>query len=155
MALGDLFPNLRWLTSLGVARKSRRVHGKGDVLMQGLIDSHRENGSYSSIMEGGIEGEKRQTIIVTVACRYLDNADSRNRNNNTDYGISSLFLVSHPGQRLCPEASPAMKLTGLAMGTLIQCSDWETEAGLDMAKNKPSEIIFCTRQTLISALSQL
>ncbi|KAM7517023.1 hypothetical protein LguiA_006606 [Lonicera macranthoides] len=60
------------------------------------------------------------------------------------------FIPFGSGRRQCPGANLAMKLMALALGTLIQCFDWEKAE-----EEETTKIIFRPRPALVNALSQL
>ncbi|XP_058081604.1 cytochrome P450 81Q32-like [Magnolia sinica] len=69
------------------------------------------------------------------------------------------------GRRACPGASLAVRMVSLALGTLIQCFEWErlgeekvdmTEGiGLTMHKAEPLKVVNKPRHTMLNVLSQL
>ncbi|PIN06592.1 Cytochrome P450 CYP2 subfamily [Handroanthus impetiginosus] len=75
------------------------------------------------------------------------------------------FIPFGVGRRACPGSGMALRLSGLALGTLIQCFEWEREgselvdleevAGLILSKAKPLEALYRPRPCMMSILSQL
>lgn len=67
------------------------------------------------------------------------------------------------GRRACPGESLARRLIALALGTLIQCFDWEKGEenlegggnGKKMEEEKTMQIVFRPRKALMGALSEL
>ncbi|PIN21078.1 Cytochrome P450 CYP2 subfamily [Handroanthus impetiginosus] len=75
------------------------------------------------------------------------------------------FIPFGVGRRACPGSGMALRLAGLALGTLIQCFEWEREgselidleevAGFTLSKAKPLEALYRPRPCMMSILSQL
>lgn len=75
------------------------------------------------------------------------------------------FLPFGSGRRGCPGEGIALRMTGLVLGSLIQCFDWETVGegmvdmsegiGLSLPKAHPLFAKFKPRSQLIKLLSQL
>ncbi|KAL3519165.1 hypothetical protein ACH5RR_021754 [Cinchona calisaya] len=75
------------------------------------------------------------------------------------------FLPFGKGRRICPGAAMAMRLVGLALGTLIQCFEWERigpemvdledKPGSTLAKAKPLKALYKPRPSMINLISQL
>ncbi|XP_042046282.1 cytochrome P450 81Q32-like [Salvia splendens] len=73
------------------------------------------------------------------------------------------FVPFGAGRRACPGAGMAMSLMGLALGSLIQCFDWEREGcglvdmeqvfGLALSKAKPLQALCRPRSSIVSMLS--
>jgi cytochrome P450 len=70
------------------------------------------------------------------------------------------FIPFGTGRRACPGAVMGMRIMSLALGSLIQCFDWE-RVGKEMvdmnalSKAKPLEAVCSPRQSMASVLSQL
>ncbi|KAH6782261.1 hypothetical protein C2S52_000874 [Perilla frutescens var. hirtella] len=75
------------------------------------------------------------------------------------------FVPFGAGRRACPGAGMAMSMMGLALGSFIQCFDWEREGnelvdleqvlGLTLSKANPLEALCRPRSSIMSLLSQL
>ena len=75
------------------------------------------------------------------------------------------FIPFGTGRRACPGAVMGMRIMSLALGSLIQCFDWErvgkemvdmnTGLGFLLSKAKPLEAVCSPRQSMASVLSQL
>ncbi|KAE8100109.1 hypothetical protein FH972_018036 [Carpinus fangiana] len=75
------------------------------------------------------------------------------------------FVTFGTGRRACPGAGMAMRTMSLALGTFIQCFDWERvgkemvdmtqSLGVLLSKAEPLEAVCSPRPSMISILSQL
>ncbi|KAK4428843.1 cytochrome [Sesamum alatum] len=75
------------------------------------------------------------------------------------------FVPFGIGRRACPGSGMAMRLMGLALGTFIQCFEWEREGhnlvdldeftGITLSKAKPLQTLYRPRSSMTSLLSQL
>lgn len=73
------------------------------------------------------------------------------------------FVPFGMGRRACPGANMGMRTVSLALGSLIQCFEWDTVRQMDMSqgsgvllyKAKPLEAACTPRQNWIQILSQL
>nr|XP_010937897.1 cytochrome P450 81D11-like [Elaeis guineensis]XP_010937914.1 cytochrome P450 81D11-like [Elaeis guineensis] len=81
-------------------------------------------------------------------------------------GEGKLMLPFGMGRRRCPGEGLAMRVVGLALGTLIQCFEWEgigkeevdmttQGSGLALAKAIPLEAMYRPRQSMLDALKKL
>ncbi|XP_027185263.1 cytochrome P450 81E8-like [Coffea eugenioides] len=74
------------------------------------------------------------------------------------------FLPFGKGRRACPGAAMAMRFVGLAVGTLVQCFEWESaesqmvefdeKSGVTLGKTKPLEVLYKPRLSMVSLISQ-
>ncbi|XP_050210715.1 cytochrome P450 81C13-like [Mercurialis annua] len=72
------------------------------------------------------------------------------------------FLPFGMGRRACPGAGMGTRIIALAVGSLIQCFNWEHDGldmaqhfGLSLSKANPLAAICCPRQEFVNLLSQL
>ena len=74
------------------------------------------------------------------------------------------FIPFGIGRRVCPGAGMAMRVISLALGSLIQCFDWEmveketdmtSSFGFLMAKTQPLEAVCTPCTSMTNILSQL
>ncbi|KAK6130823.1 hypothetical protein DH2020_035435 [Rehmannia glutinosa] len=75
------------------------------------------------------------------------------------------FIPFGMGRRACPGSGMAMRLMGLALGTLIQCFEWEREGhglvdleevcGLTLSKAKKLEALYRPCPSMMNLLSQV
>ncbi|KAK6160644.1 hypothetical protein DH2020_004025 [Rehmannia glutinosa] len=75
------------------------------------------------------------------------------------------FIPFGVGKRACPGYGMAMRLMGLALGTLIQFFEWKREGielvdldestGMTLSKVKPLDALYRPRSSMVSLLSQL
>ncbi|XP_071722909.1 (+)-piperitol/(+)-sesamin synthase CYP81Q2-like [Rutidosis leptorrhynchoides] len=78
-------------------------------------------------------------------------------NSNKGNNSSLKFIPFGFGRRRCPGITLANRLMTLAVGTMIQCFDWE-DSGMNSGKNyidKPLDVVFRPRPELVNVLSQL
>ncbi|KAK6287805.1 hypothetical protein POUND7_013984 [Theobroma cacao] len=154
---GDFLPLLSWVDYNGYIKKVKLVAKNADAFTQGLIDEHRRN-------KGNLE--LKNTMIS-----HLLTLQKSQPEYYTDEIIKGLVLVSTEGtthnklmpfglgRRACPGVGLAHRVVGVALGSLIQCFEWEkvsdkeidmTEGtGLTMPKVEPLEAM-CKRRHIIN-----
>ena len=77
---------------------------------------------------------------------------------------SCIFLPFGTGRRACPGASMGLHIVSLALGSLVQCFQWEKvgtiedmtySSDITIHKAKPSEAMCCPRQDMVKILSHI
>ncbi|KAM7251568.1 hypothetical protein ACFE04_023451 [Oxalis oulophora] len=155
----DLY-NLPYLQN--IVSETLRLYPAGPLLLP-----HR---SSSECTVGGYDIPRDAMLLVNAWAihrdpKYWDDATSfkpeRFESLNIREGEAYKFLPFGVGRRACPGASLANRMVGLALGSLIQCFDWERvndkeidmaeTNGLSMYKAEPLEVRCKARSFLSNA----
>lgn len=154
-------PNLPYLGC--IIKETLRLHPVGPLL------APHESASDCSV--GGYDIPAGTMLLVNVHAMHRDArvweeperfSPERFEGGNSD---GKWMLPFGMGRRRCPGEGLAVKMVGLALGTLLQCFEWRrtgdeevdmTEAsGLTMPKSVPLEAFYWPRTEMMSPLTAL
>lgn len=154
-------PNLPYLGC--IIKETLRLHPVGPLL------APHESASDCSV--GGYDIPAGTMLLVNVHAMHRDarvwEEPERFSPERFEGGMSDgkWMLPFGMGRRRCPGEGLAMKMVGLALGTLVQCFEWRrtgdeevdmTEAsGLTMPKSVPLEAFYWPRTEMMSPLTAL
>ncbi|XP_050228544.1 cytochrome P450 81C13-like [Mercurialis annua] len=142
-----------------VVNETLRLYPPGPLILPHL--------SSEACIVGGFEIPKDTMLLVNVWAMHRDpnvwEEPSEFRPERFEEEQHELkFLPFGMGRRACPGAGMGTRMILLALGSLIQCFDWEHDGldmsqrfGLSLSKAKPLAAICSPRQELVNLLSQL
>lgn len=130
---------------------------------------------HESSSECTVEGFSIPKSTILFANAYAIHRDPENWTEPTEFkperfedgGLhaSKIYFPFGLGRRSCPGEGLAMVVVGLALGTLIQCFEWERTSkqnvdmsegsGLTMPKAKPLEAMYRPRQGMVDVLNNI
>ncbi|KAF3596285.1 hypothetical protein DY000_02025776 [Brassica cretica] len=143
----DYFPILCWITDY--EKRVKKLAGRVDKFLQSLLVPHMAS---EDCMVAGYDVPRGTTLLVNVWAIHRDPKMWEEPERFEKEGEDKKLMPFGMGRRACPGLGLALRLVTLALGSLVQCFEWERagEEYVDMSEDEKG--ITLRRATLLEAM---